>query len=79
MCAAFKAHGRRDRSIEQSSEVFMAMTRSVFSVFLVLLLAVVASGCSVVGGIFKAGFWAGIIVVVLIVLALVFLVGKTRD
>ncbi len=57
----------------------MAMTRSVFSVFLVLLLAVVASGCSVVGGIFKAGFWAGIIVVVLIVLALVFLVGKTRD
>jgi hypothetical protein len=54
-------------------------TRSLFTVFVVLLLAVVASGCSVIGGIFKAGFWTGIIVVVLIVAALVFLVAKTRD
>jgi hypothetical protein len=60
------------------SEVFMA-TRSVPTVFLVLLLAVVASGCSVIGGIFKAGFWTGIIVVVLIVAALLFLVAKARD
>ena len=44
----------------------------------VLLLAVVASGCSVIGGIFKAGFWTGIIVVVLIVAVLGFLVAKTR-
>ena len=54
-------------------------TRSLLTVFSVLLLAVVASGCSVVGGIFKAGFWSGIIVVVLIVAALLFLVSKTRD
>jgi hypothetical protein len=60
------------------SEVFMA-TRSLLTVFLVLLLAVVASGCSVIGGIFKAGFWTGIIVVVLIVAALLFLVAKARD
>ncbi len=53
--------------------------RSFLSVFLVLLLAVVASGCTVVGGIFKAGFWSGIIVVVLIVAALLFLVAKSRD
>ena len=54
-------------------------TRSIVTVFLVLLLAVVVSGCSVVGGIFKAGFWSGIIVVALIVIALIFLVAKTRD
>ncbi len=52
--------------------------RSILTVFLVLLLAVVASGCSVIGGIFKAGFWTGIIVVVLIVAVLGFLVAKTR-
>jgi len=53
--------------------------RSMLSVLLVVLLAVVASGCTVIGGIFKAGFWTGIIVVVLIVLALVFLFAKARD
>lgn len=53
-------------------------TRSVLSIVLVLLLAVVVSGCSVVGGIFKAGFWTGIIIVVLVVAGLLFLVGKAR-
>jgi hypothetical protein len=53
-------------------------TRSVLRIVLVLLLAVVASGCSVVGGIFKAGFWTGIIIVVLVVAGLLFLVGKAR-
>jgi len=53
--------------------------RSVVNVFLVLLLAVLAGGCSVVGGIFKAGFWSGIIVVVLIVAAVLFLVAKARE
>ena len=53
-------------------------TRSVSSIVLVLLLAVIVSGCSVVGGIFKAGFWTGIIIVVLVVAALLFLVGKAR-
>jgi uncharacterized membrane protein YkvI len=53
--------------------------RSVLNVLLVVLLGVLAAGCSVVGGIFKAGFWSGIIVVVLIVAALLFLVTKARD
>jgi hypothetical protein len=53
--------------------------RSILSVVLVPLLAVLVSGCTVVGGIFKAGFWSGIIVVVLIVAALLFLVTKARD
>jgi uncharacterized membrane protein YkvI len=76
--SATRAHEFRDVTIERASEVFMAI-RSVVNVFFVLLLAVMASSCTVVGGIFKAGFWSGIIVVVLIVAALVFLVAKARD
>jgi hypothetical protein len=57
----------------------MLMTRStVRRLFLLLLLAVATSGCTIIGGIFKAGFWSGIIVVVLIVVGIVFLVGKAR-
>ena len=53
--------------------------RSILTVFIGLLLAVFTSGCAVVGGIFKAGFWSGIIIVVLIVAALLFVVAKARD
>lgn len=57
----------------------MALTRSTHArLVLILLLAVVGSGCSVMGGTFKAGFWSGIIVVVLIVVARMFLVGRIR-
>ena len=57
----------------------MLMTRStVGRLFVLLLLAVATSGCNIIGGIFKAGFWSGIIVVILIVVGIVFLVGKAR-
>ena len=55
------------------------MTRSeVWRLLVLLLFATAASGCGLAAGIFKAGFWAGIIVVVLIVVGIVFLVGKAR-
>ena len=55
------------------------MTRStVLRLALLLVLAVGTSGCALAGGIFKAGFWSGIIVVALIVVGLVFIVGKAR-
>ena len=57
----------------------MLTTRSVASqVFLLLVLAFAASGCRLVGGIFKAGFWSGIILVVVIAVGLMFLVTKMR-
>jgi hypothetical protein len=57
----------------------MLMSRSAVSrLFILLLLSVTVSGCDLVGGIFKAGFWAGIIVVALVVIGIVFLVGKAR-
>ena len=43
----------------------MTMTRSAAGrLFLLLLLAVAASGCEVIAGIFKAGVWVGVIGVV---------------
>jgi hypothetical protein len=50
----------------------------LFGILFAVLLAVAVSGCTVVGGIFKAGFWSGIIVVALIVIALVFVATKAR-
>jgi hypothetical protein len=60
----------------------MVLTRSASSRFLLLavLLAacVSASGCEIVGGIFKAGLWAGVIMVVLVVAIVMFIVNKAR-
>jgi hypothetical protein len=57
----------------------MVMSRStVLRLLVLVLLATAASGCGLAAGIFKAGFWAGIIVVALIVVGIVFLVGKSR-
>ena len=57
----------------------MRMTRlAAVRLFLLLLLAVTASGCGIIGGIFKAGIWVGAIVVVLIVVLVLWIVGKAR-
>jgi hypothetical protein len=45
-------------------------------VLLILVLAVAVAGCSVVGGIFKAGFWVGIVLAALIVVGIVVLLGR---
>ena len=57
----------------------MLTTRSAaIQVLLVFFLALAVSGCNIAGGIFKAGFWSGIILVVLIAVGLMFLVTKMR-
>ena len=43
---------------------------------LVVLLAVSVAGCGVVGGIFKAGFWVGIVLAVIVVVGLVALLRR---
>lgn len=60
----------------------MVLSRSASSrIFLLLLLlaCISASGCHVVGGIFKAGLWAGIIMAVLVVGIVMFIVSKARS
>jgi hypothetical protein len=39
-------------------------------VLLIVLLAVSVAGCEVVGGIFKAGFWVGLIIAAIIVVGI---------
>lgn len=52
-----------------------------YSLFGLLALATVMSleSCKVVGGIFKAGVWVGILVVVFIVGIILWLVGRGRS
>ena len=57
----------------------MLTTRALPNVLLVLFLAFVVSGCDLAGGIFKAGFWAGIFLVALIAVGLMFLVTKMKS
>lgn len=47
-----------------------------YVLFLLTVLALTLSGCEVIGGIFEAGVWSGIIIVVLVVGLLLWLVGK---
>jgi hypothetical protein len=57
----------------------MTLTHSaVGRLFLILLLAGAASGCEIIGGIFKAGVWVGVIVVVLVVVLVLWIIGKAR-
>ena len=57
----------------------MTMTSSAAArLFMILLLAVAASGCDIIGGIFKAGVWVGGLAVVLIVVLVLWIVGKVR-
>ena len=44
---------------------------------LCLALMVTVSSCSVIGGIFKAGIWTGIIIVAVIVLIIIWIIGKS--
>lgn len=43
-----------------------------------VLLGMPLAGCEAIGGIFKAGVWVGALAVVIVVVALVFVVGKVR-
>jgi hypothetical protein len=56
------------------------MTRSLLARLLfILTLAVTVSGCEVVGGIFKAGLWVGVILVVLVVMLIVWIMNRARS
>jgi hypothetical protein len=45
---------------------------------LLTILAVSSAGCEVVGGIFKAGMWVGVIMVALILVVVFWIMGKMR-
>lgn len=57
----------------------MQRAGSLSRIVTLVLLGVPLGGCEVVGGIFKAGVWVGGVAVILVVVALVFVVGKFRS
>jgi hypothetical protein len=51
---------------------------SLTRILLIVLLAMTAAGCELIGGIFKAGVWVGAIGVILVAVAVVWVVAKAR-
>jgi hypothetical protein len=43
---------------------------------LVVLITVTVSGCAAIAGIFKAGFWVGVVIAVIVVVLLFALFGR---
>lgn len=54
------------------------MKHSQSITILLLLFALSLSGCEIIGDIFAAGFWVGIIVVIAVIALIVWLVAKVR-
>jgi hypothetical protein len=58
--------------IEDGRPMLSLLTR----ILLVVLLAVTLSGCAAIAGIFKAGFWTGLIIAVIVIVIIMALVGR---
>jgi hypothetical protein len=54
------------------------MLSSAMRLLLVVLLAIGTAGCELVGDIFQAGLWVGVILVVLAIALVMWLVAKVR-
>ncbi|MCC7008005.1 MAG: phosphatidate cytidylyltransferase [Acidobacteria bacterium] len=52
---------------------------NAFRVTLVALIAVMLSGCEAIAGIFKAGVWTGVIMVVIVLAIIAFAAAKMRQ
>jgi hypothetical protein len=51
---------------------------SLMRIMLIVLLAIGAAGCELIGGIFKAGVWVGALTVLVVAVAVFWLVAKAR-
>jgi len=49
-----------------------------FTYGMMLLLAVTLSSCEVIGGIFKAGVWTGVLIVAIVIGLIIYLVSRAR-
>lgn len=54
------------------------MKNKLFFGLIVLILVAFLPGCAVVGGIFKAGAWTGITLVLLVIFLIVYIISKSR-
>jgi hypothetical protein len=54
------------------------MRKYIFILSSIAILLFTLSGCEVIGGIFKAGVWSGILIVVFIVFLIILLIRKAN-
>lgn len=54
------------------------VVKRYFVLLTIFIIGVFFAGCSIIGGIFKAGVWVGIIVVVIILMIVFYLMSKFR-
>jgi cytosine/uracil/thiamine/allantoin permease len=47
--------------------------------FLLIMCVILVGGCSAIAGIFKAGMWTGILIVVLVVGVIIWLITKSGN
>lgn len=52
------------------------MKPQVFYSAILLILLISLPGCEVIGGIFKAGVWTGILLIAVVVAVIIFIIGK---
>jgi len=52
------------------------MLSQLTRILLIVLLALTMTGCAAIAGIFKAGVWTGVILVVVVIVIIVALVGR---
>lgn len=45
---------------------------------LIVVLSIALAGCEVIGGIFKAGFWTGMILLIVILAVIAWIASKVR-
>jgi len=53
--------------------------RSLWMLLLVVLAGMTLTGCEAIAGIFKAGVWTGVILVVIVVMIIGFIAAKARS
>jgi hypothetical protein len=57
----------------------MLMKHASYLFVLLFLFAVVLTGCEVIGGIFKAGVWTGVLLVILVIGIIVWLLTRSKS
>lgn len=55
------------------------MKQNLLLAVMIVATSTMLTSCEVVGGIFKAGIWVGVIVVVAIVALVLWLIGKAKN
>jgi len=50
--------------------------KSIISIATIFLVSILFSSCEVIGGIFKAGVWTGILIVAAIIGLIIFLISR---